>query len=173
MAYNKDSGESKLRKNVNQNTYVRKKNKSIFKNSQTTQPPLKPQQKTNYDWDIPNVDMNIDVPYIGEFELYEKKTPRYEQKEVKYKKEEPQSFYEYERKKKEEQTKEKSEDKQERLSLKDIIIIIIANGFVPVAGGFVYYIVLASKGEQQKAMQSLVLSAIVSLIRIMYLVNTN
>jgi hypothetical protein len=129
MAYNKNSGESRLRKDVSQNTYVNKKNKDIFKNSQTTAPssPPKPQYKTNYSWDIPDMDMK--------------------QKET--------------------------ENKQERLSFKDIVIIVIANGFIPVAGGFVYYIVLASKGERQKAMQSLVLSAIVSLIRIIYLVNTN
>ncbi|MDR1582605.1 MAG: hypothetical protein LBS55_04995 [Prevotellaceae bacterium] len=142
MAYNKDSGESKLRKNAGQDTYTHKKNRDIFKSSQTTtQPPSEPQRKTNYDWDIPDV--------------------------------EPQSFYEYERRKKEEQKKKESENKQELLSFKDIIVIVIANGFVPIAGGFIYYIVLSSKGEKQKAMQSLVLSAIISLIRIMYLVNAN
>jgi hypothetical protein len=145
MAYNKDSGESRLRRDVNPETYTRKKNKSIFKNSQTQQqsPPTSSQYKTNYDWEISGVDVN-----------YEKKAP--------------QSFFEYER-----QRKEKSgETKQESLSFMDIIGIIVANGIVPVVGGFVYYIVFSSKGEKQKAMQSIVLSAIVSTIRIMYLVNS-
>jgi hypothetical protein len=166
MAYNKDSGESRLRKDVNPNVYVHKKNRNIFKNSQTTQtsPPPKPQRKTNYDWDIPNVDMDVDVSNIENFELESdvRKTP--EQK-PRYEKKEPENFHEYERPKKDD-----SEPKQELLSFGEVIGIIVANGLVPVVGGFVYYIIFSSKGAKQKAAQSIVLSAIVSIIRIMYLV---
>jgi signal recognition particle GTPase len=154
MAYNKDSGESKLRKDVNQNTYVRRKNKSIFKNSQSAQSPPKQQRKTNYDWNIPSVD----IP-----DNYEKETPKYEQGNQRYERE-PQNIFEYEKEKKGE-----SQDKQEMLSFMDVVLIIIANIVVPVAGGFVYYIALSAKGHKQKAAQSIVLSAIVSIIRIAYI----
>jgi hypothetical protein len=131
MAYNKDSGESKLRKEANQDAYARKKNKNIFKNSQSAQsPPPKPEErKANYEWDMP--DTNI---------------PDYNRQE-----------------------KEGSRIEQESLSFKDIILIIIANAIVPIIGGFVYYIALSAKGYKQKAVQSIVLSAIVSIIRIMYI----
>ncbi|MDR0725153.1 MAG: hypothetical protein LBF59_03980 [Prevotellaceae bacterium] len=168
MAYTKDSGESKLRKNVNPEAYINKKNKSIFKTSQTQQFFSKPQHKANYDWEIPEVDM--DIPNIEEPKLEEKETPRYNRDKIRYEKKEPQSFYEYERRRKEES--ESGEPKQELLSFRDIIGIIVANGLVPIVGGFVYYIILSSKGEKQKAAQSIVLSAIVSIIRIMYLVNS-
>jgi hypothetical protein len=144
MSYNKDSGESKLRKNVNTDAYNNKKNKNIFKNSQASQSPLKPQNKANYNWEIPDVDVDVEQH-------------------------EPRSFYEYERQRRNQS--ESGESKQELLSFRDVIGIIVANGIVPIVGGFVYYIILSSKGEKQKAAQSIVLSAVISVIRIIYLVN--
>ncbi|MDR2382443.1 MAG: hypothetical protein LBD76_00955 [Prevotellaceae bacterium] len=157
MAYNKDSGESKLRKNVNPDAYVRKTNKNIFKNSQTsTQPPPEQERKTNSNWEIPDVDVDNNVSNIEEFNL---NPPRYGHERPRY-------GYE------EREKKEPGETKQELLSFIDIIAIIAANGLFPVAGGFIYYIILGLKGEKQKAMQSIVLSAIVSIIRIAYIVNS-
>ncbi|MDR1169259.1 MAG: hypothetical protein LBK97_00300 [Prevotellaceae bacterium] len=166
MAYNKDSGESKLRKEANQNAYIRKKNKNIFKNSQPAQSPPKPQRKANYEWDIPDVD--IDMPDTHEFESNRKKTSGYEQNNSRYGEKESQNIFEYEK-----QETEKSRIEQESLSFKDIILIVIANGIVPIIGGFVYYVALSAKGYKQKAVQSIVLSAIVSIIRIMYLQHIN
>jgi hypothetical protein len=57
MAYNKDSGESKLRKDITMDTYVHKKGKSIFKNSQTAQ--TQPQPSTNPKWNY--------APYSEDF----------------------------------------------------------------------------------------------------------
>ncbi|MDR1595250.1 MAG: hypothetical protein LBS43_12330 [Prevotellaceae bacterium] len=175
MAYNKDSGESKLRKNVNQDTYTRKKNKNIFKNSQTsTQPPPKSQRKSIYEWEIPDVEIDNNIPNIEEFNFEPNKTetPKYERDNLRYEKKEPQNFYEYERQRRDAEKREKETgDKRSLLSFMDIIAIVAANGFFPIIGGFVYYIILASKGERQKAAQSIVLSAIVSFIRILYIIN--
>jgi hypothetical protein len=168
MAYNKDSGESKLRKNISQDVYARKRNKNIFKNSQTsTQPPPRQQRKTNSDWGIPDVEVDNNISNIEEFdfELDGTDPPRYEQNHPRYGQE--RSRYEYER-----QRKSESGEKQLLLSFMDIIAIIIANGFFPVIGGFIYYIILSSKGERQKAAHSIVLSAIVSFIRILFIINT-
>jgi hypothetical protein len=157
MAYNKDSGETKLQKNVDQNAYVRKKNRNIFKNSQTsTQTPPKPQRKTDYEWEIPDVENDNNIPNIEEFNFGQDRTDtsRYEQERRRYEKKE-------------------ANDKRSLLSFKDIILIIVANAFLPIVGGIFYYIILAVKSERQKAAQSIVLSGIVSFIRILYLVNTN
>ncbi|MDR1339945.1 MAG: hypothetical protein LBK58_07840 [Prevotellaceae bacterium] len=168
MAYNKDSGESKLRKGANQNAYTRKKNKNIFKNSQPAQSPPRPQRKTDYEWDIPDVDIDIDVPDTGEFGQDRKKTSGYRQNNPGYGEKESWNIFEHER-----QEKEESDSVQESLSFKDIVLIIIANLVVPVIGGFIFYIALSAKGHRQKAAQSIVLSAIVSIIRIMYLQHIN
>jgi hypothetical protein len=150
MAYNKDSDESKLRKNVNPDIYARKTNKNIFKNSQTsTQTPSIEERKTNLEWEMPDVDIDNE-----EFNL---NPPQYGQEKPRY---------EYEQ-------REKKESGEKRLlSFIDIIAIIVNNGLFPVAGGFIYYTVLVSKGEKQKTMQLIVLSAIVSIIRIAYIVNS-
>jgi hypothetical protein len=154
MAYNKDSGESRLQKDASPNNYIQKKNRNIFRNSQTAQPPPKPQPKTNYDRGIPD----MDVPYT-EFEPDKRETPRYENKEY-------QHSYGSER-----WGSNKSESEQELLSFGEIIGIIVANGLVPIIGGFIFYIIFSSRGKKQQAVQSIVLSAIVSIIRIMYIIN--
>jgi hypothetical protein len=156
MAYNKDSGESKLRKNVNPDAYARKMNKNIFKNSQTsTQPPPRQERKTNSNWEIPDVEIDNNVSNIEEFNL----------NPLRYGQERPRYGYEQREK------KESGETKQELLSFTDIIAIIVINGLFPVIGGFIYYIILMSKGERQKAALSIVLSAIVSFIRILFIIN--
>jgi hypothetical protein len=179
MPYIKDSGEAKLRKNVNQNSYTRKKNKNIFKASQTPQAPPKPRVVTTFDWEIPAVDSNIVVPSVDEIVIegntrseipkrkdYQREIPKKEtfKPNYMYEKKEAQNFYETEFEKR----KDETEVKQEMLSFRNIITIIAANAVVPILGGFIYFIVLSVKGEKQKAMQSIVLSAIVSIIRLMF-----
>ncbi|MDR2027102.1 MAG: hypothetical protein LBQ01_06020 [Prevotellaceae bacterium] len=156
MAYNKDSGESRLRKDANPGAYINRKNRNIFKSSQTAQTSPKPQRKINYEQEVSGAD--TDTPHTG-FESNEKHIPE-------YKKTEPRRSYEYER-----QREKESESERETLSFKDIIGIIVANGFVPIIGGFIFYIALSSQGKRQKAAQSIVLSAIVSIIRIMFIIN--
>ncbi|MDR0385584.1 MAG: hypothetical protein LBH60_05865 [Prevotellaceae bacterium] len=166
MAYNKNSGESRLQKGADRNAYIHKKNKNIFKGSQTAPPPPpKSQCKTSYEWDIPNVDIDLNIPVTSEFE---QESRRKEQQKRKHNS----SRYEndFHNSRDERQNKqEESQDRQESLSFKDIIFIVIINIVVPVAGGFIYYIAMSVKGSRQKAVQSIVLSAIVSIIRIMYL----
>jgi hypothetical protein len=163
MAYNKNSGESKLRKDADPNEYTHKKNKNIFKNSQTSPPPPKSKRKTGYEWDIPEVN----IPVTGEFEYDtgRKNSQRKEYDSSRYEDREFRNSSEYERNSK----KEESRNRQESLSFTDIILIIAANLFVPIVGGFIYYIAMSARGNRQKAAHSVVLSAIVSIIRIIYL----
>ncbi|MDR1887686.1 MAG: hypothetical protein LBQ70_07220 [Prevotellaceae bacterium] len=175
MAYRKDSGETRLQKDASRNNYAHKKNRSIFKNSQTVQTPPKPRSAINFDWQIPDVDMTIDVPDVNEIDLgdpaeHSGNSGREAQKSAQdrktYEKTETRNIYEFEYEKRQEKPEE---SRREVLSFRNIIIIIAANMLVPVVGGFIYYIVLASQGFRQKASQSIVLSAIVSIVRLMYL----
>jgi hypothetical protein len=129
MAYNKNSGESRLQKKANPDAYINKTNKKIFQTQQTTRATPKPQHKKNDDWEIPDSS-------------------------------------EYERRRRNE-----TESKKELLSFVDIIKIIAVNALIPVIGGFIFYIILSTRGNRRKAAQSIVLSAIVSIIRIAYIVN--
>ncbi|MDR1340993.1 MAG: hypothetical protein LBK58_13215 [Prevotellaceae bacterium] len=69
----------------------------------------------------------------------------------------------------ERQEKKESHSEQEMLSIKNIILIIIVNIILPVIGGIICYLALS----RSKAKQSIVVSAIVSIIRIAYLVENS
>jgi hypothetical protein len=154
MAYNKDSGESRLQKNVYQDNYNQKKNKNIFKNSQIPQTSSQPQHKPNYEGKMP------DINVLPEMRLNERKIPKSD-------KEEHRGSYEYERRR-----KENANSQQESQSFLDVIGIIVANGLVPIIGGMIVYNILSARGKKVRAAQSILLSTIVSIIRIIHLILT-
>jgi nitrate reductase NapE component len=149
MAYSKDSGESKLKKNANSNDYTQKKNKSIFKNQSASQPEAKPQDRTDDIHDAPYGD-------TGNTGRYD--SPEYESGEFR-------DFPEYERR----DRQEESENRKDSITFMDVVAIVIANIAVPIVGGFVYYVAMTIKGNRQKAAHSVVLSIIVSVIRLIYI----
>jgi hypothetical protein len=155
MPYNKDSGESRLRRNTNPDVYTRKTNKNIFKNSQAssnTENKIDDRRPQNVVPPI-NTENKIDdrrpqnvVPPINEFELDGRRPQNINQSNSK-----PVTV--------------------QGLSYWNLILLVVANGLAPVLGGVIFYHVFLSKGERQKAAQSILVSAIVSFIRILYILS--
>ncbi|MDR1898342.1 MAG: hypothetical protein LBR10_16320 [Prevotellaceae bacterium] len=201
MPYTKDSGEKRLQKSLGTN-YSEKTNKNIFKlartqpsSAQTASAKAKSGTAKTDEWNIPEIEVNINIPEIGapddvvqNIETPEIKPDTKKHTNNTYNMREntgnttgnnagtkPSSninFNElFNTGDSDNKSEGNSDDEQERLSLRDIVFIIALNFFIPVMGGIIYYVILSSKGSKQKAVQSIVLSLIVSLPRIIYLYN--
>jgi len=177
MAYKKDSRGGFL-KNVNSGQYTNKKSKSIFKRSE--QEPVKSysnQKSNSVDWDIPDID-EIEVPELDIKDIFDTpQTHKYTEpkptpKESTFTQNKRTSVPPPPPPPKSEFVHSDNSEKNLALSFRNILFIIAMNIFVPVIGGFVFYVLMLSQGEKQKASQSIALSIIVSIIRLIYLYNT-
>jgi hypothetical protein len=146
--YKKDSGENQLRRNVTFGDYVAKKSKPIFKNSHSEVP--------DYGYSAPQTRT---VPSGAKPTSPIQPTPQQTVDELLNRRPGRNSGAQPLR------NMQQQEPPVEIISFRNIILTGVLNWFMPVFGALISYAVIAKKSKQQAA-QSIVLSAIVSIIRL-------